>query len=183
MLNDNSPLHHFTISPLDSLDDLFARLRHATTPTEIEALQNGIWQLWLMTGDQRLDKELEAGLRALAAGDYTAAIRVFTAIIEEQPEFAEAWNKRATAYFLRASTGLPCSILPKPCSGSPGTLGPCRAGPRFCKPWATTGPLCGPCGAWKHYALTCRACKLDCTTCATSSRRIYRPTYSCATLY
>ncbi|UOQ53895.1 tetratricopeptide repeat protein [Hymenobacter cellulosivorans] len=86
---------------MSALDDLFAQLRTATTPTEIEALQNGIWQLWLMSGEQRLDKEMEAGLRVLAAGDYTAAIRVFTGVIEQRPEFAEAWNKRATAYYLR----------------------------------------------------------------------------------
>ncbi|PJJ53009.1 tetratricopeptide repeat protein [Hymenobacter chitinivorans] len=86
---------------MSTLDDLFAQLRVATTPTEIDALQNGIWQLWLMSGDPRLDKEMEAGLRVLAAGDYTAAIRVFTGVLEQQPEFAEAWNKRATAYYLR----------------------------------------------------------------------------------
>ncbi|TGE21365.1 hypothetical protein E5K00_13835 [Hymenobacter aquaticus] len=86
---------------MDTLDNLFARLRVATAPQEIEALQNGIWQLWLTTGDWQQDKELEIGLRALAAGDYTAAIGVFSRLIEWQPGFAEGWNKRATAYYLR----------------------------------------------------------------------------------
>ncbi|TGE27613.1 tetratricopeptide repeat protein [Hymenobacter metallicola] len=86
---------------MSTLDDLFAQLRAATTPAEIEALQNGIWQIWLMTGDQHLDKEMEAGLRALAAGDYTAAIKSFTFMVEERPNLAEGWNKRATAYYLR----------------------------------------------------------------------------------
>jgi tetratricopeptide (TPR) repeat protein len=86
---------------LDSLDDLFARLRTATAPTEIEALQSGIWHLWLETGDPVLDKQLEVGMRALAAGDYTPAIHSFTGLIEARPAFAEGWNKRATAYYLR----------------------------------------------------------------------------------
>ena len=34
-------------------------------------------------------------------GDYPAAIEHFTAIIDHDPDFAEAWNKRATAYYLR----------------------------------------------------------------------------------
>ncbi|WP_324674460.1 hypothetical protein [Hymenobacter sp. GOD-10R] len=85
----------------NELDELFARLRVATTPAEIEALQDGIWQLWLATGDQLLDKYLEAGIRALAAGDYTHAITEFTHLIEARPSFAEGWNKRATAYYLR----------------------------------------------------------------------------------
>ncbi|MBO2010614.1 tetratricopeptide repeat protein [Hymenobacter negativus] len=83
------------------LDDLFARLRLATTPAEIETLQNGIWQLWLTTGDVALDKELEAGMRALQAEEFTVAIKHFTYIIQLNPNFTEAWNKRATAYYLR----------------------------------------------------------------------------------
>ena len=83
------------------LDDLFACLRLAKVPAEIEALQNGIWQQWLTSGDVALDKELEAGMRALQAGDQTLAIKHFTHLIQLSPDFTEAWNKRATAYYLR----------------------------------------------------------------------------------
>ena len=86
---------------LDDLDELFARLRVAAAPAEIEVLQNGIWQLWLTTADVALDKELESGMRALQAGDHALAIAHFTRIIEANPEFPEGWNKRATAYYLR----------------------------------------------------------------------------------
>ncbi|HEX8330770.1 MAG TPA: tetratricopeptide repeat protein [Hymenobacter sp.] len=83
------------------LDELFARLRMALAPAEVEALQNGIWQVWLCSGDVALDKRLEAGMRAMQAGDHTLAIKEFTEIIERNPAFTEAWNKRATAYYLR----------------------------------------------------------------------------------
>lgn len=86
---------------MSTLDELFVHLREATTPAEIETLQNGIWQIWLTTGEHILDKHLEAGMRALSAGDYTQAINDFTALIELQPNYAEGWNKRATAYYLR----------------------------------------------------------------------------------
>jgi len=86
---------------MNTLDELFVRLREASTPTEIETLQNGIWQIWLTTGNQVLDKHLEAGMRALASGNYTEAIADFTLLIERQPAYAEGWNKRATAYYLR----------------------------------------------------------------------------------
>ncbi len=83
------------------LDELFARLRLAAAPAEIEVLQNGIWQVWLATGEAALDKELETGMRAMQAGDHAPAIAHFTRIIEVKPDFAEGWNKRATAYYLR----------------------------------------------------------------------------------
>ena len=83
------------------LNDLFARLRLAAAPAEIEALQNGIWQLWLASGDAATDKALEVGLRAMQADDLALAIQQFTTIILLNPGFSEAWNKRATAHYLR----------------------------------------------------------------------------------
>ena len=83
------------------LDDLFARLRLATAPPEIEALQSGIWEVWLSTGDAALDKELEAGMRAMGAEDYPQAIIHFNHIILLKDDSAEAWNKRATTHYLR----------------------------------------------------------------------------------
>lgn len=87
------------------LDDLFAQLRTASAPAEIEALQSGVWQLWLTPpsgpGAQALAKELEAGMRALQADDLSRAIVTFTALIAAAPAWAEAWNKRATAHYLR----------------------------------------------------------------------------------
>lgn len=48
-----------------------------------------------------LDKELEAGMRAMHADDYTLAIKLFSSIILLNPDSAEGWNKRATAHYLR----------------------------------------------------------------------------------
>ncbi|WP_375416505.1 tetratricopeptide repeat protein [uncultured Hymenobacter sp.] len=83
------------------LDELFERLRTATAPLEIEALQSGIWQIWLSTGEPGPDKLLEAGMRAMSAGDHTLAIAEFDELIAAIPDYAEGWNKRATAYYLR----------------------------------------------------------------------------------
>ncbi|RAK67933.1 tetratricopeptide repeat protein [Hymenobacter edaphi] len=83
------------------LDELFQRLQTATAPLEIEALQQGIWQLWLETDDVALNKHLESGMRALSAEDYTRAIADFGWIVAQHPAYAEGWNKRATAHYLR----------------------------------------------------------------------------------
>ncbi|RTQ47237.1 hypothetical protein EJV47_20300 [Hymenobacter gummosus] len=83
------------------LDELFQRLRTATAPLEIEALQQGIWQLWLETDEVALNKHMESGMRAIAAEDYARAIADFSWITEQYPSYAEGWNKRATVYYLR----------------------------------------------------------------------------------
>jgi tetratricopeptide (TPR) repeat protein len=85
------------------LDQLFVQLREARTPELIDQLQDQIWAQWLKTGDPYIDHQMEEGLAAMETDDYTTAIEAFTDVVGQRPGFFEAWNKRATAYFLRGS--------------------------------------------------------------------------------
>lgn len=85
------------------LDHLFVQLREARTPEQIDDLQDRIWACWLDSGDSDLDACMEEGMTAMQADDYSTAIACFSEAIEARPHFFEAWNKRATAYFLRGS--------------------------------------------------------------------------------
>jgi tetratricopeptide (TPR) repeat protein len=40
------------------------------------------------------------GTEQMQRGDLAEAVGTFTEIIKRKPDFAEAWNKRATAYYL-----------------------------------------------------------------------------------
>ena len=40
------------------------------------------------------------GIVAMGARNYPEALRAFNLVIEEAPQFAEGWNKRATVYYL-----------------------------------------------------------------------------------
>ena len=46
-----------------------------------------------------MDLLLKRGREAMAAGRNDEAIEHFTALIDHDPDFAEGWNARATAYF------------------------------------------------------------------------------------
>ena len=59
-----------------------------------------VWAVWSRSGDARLDDLFKQGTEQMAGGRLREAIATFTRIIERKPEFAEGWNKRATAYFL-----------------------------------------------------------------------------------
>lgn len=80
------------------LDDLFARLQKADTE-QAGRIESEIWIEWSKSGSPALDLLLQRGRDAMAAGDNVTAIDHFTAIIDQDPSFAEAWNARATAYF------------------------------------------------------------------------------------
>ena len=59
-----------------------------------------MWSVWSRSGDDEVDKLFHVGVMQLSDRRFAPAVRTFTRIIERKPEFAEGWNKRATAYFL-----------------------------------------------------------------------------------
>jgi tetratricopeptide (TPR) repeat protein len=82
------------------LEELFERLQSTTNSVEARELQARIWHVWIASGSDTVDLLMNRGSQAMAAGQYDAALEVFTSIVELDPDFAEGWNKRATLYYL-----------------------------------------------------------------------------------
>src|SRR4051794_32366474 len=59
-----------------------------------------LWRIWARSGNPDVDKLYQAGVDEMSAGMLEQSIATFTRIIALAPDFAEGWNKRATAYFL-----------------------------------------------------------------------------------
>ncbi|MCW5620195.1 MAG: tetratricopeptide repeat protein [Burkholderiales bacterium] len=91
------------------------QLGHSGTMPDVEALldalrdrdrqvrvlaERAIWSVWLRSGDEDVDALLRKGIAHMEARQMGAAVDAFTRVIERRPDFAEGWNKRATAYFL-----------------------------------------------------------------------------------
>jgi len=62
--------------------------------------ENSVWQVWSRSGDPDADSLLQVGIEQMNSGDGPAAVETFSKVIQKKPDFAEAWNKRATVYFL-----------------------------------------------------------------------------------
>ncbi len=84
----------------DKLDELFAELRQVATPEEARPIEDAIWELWLESGDVELDSLMLFGMSAIEVGNLAAALATFDQLIETAPDYAEAWNKRATVHYL-----------------------------------------------------------------------------------
>ncbi len=82
------------------LKDLFTNLKEAPSPAAAAGLEGQIWSIWAKSGDASLDEVFEVGSQAMAVGDLTTALKIFDAIVQKAPNFAEGWNKRATIYYL-----------------------------------------------------------------------------------
>ena len=82
------------------LDSLFFQLQSTSAETEARALEKRIWKIWLESGDTLVDQLMVGGVEAMGGGDYETALTAFNSIVEDAPDFAEGWNKRATLYWL-----------------------------------------------------------------------------------
>lgn len=59
-----------------------------------------LWKIWARSGDPDVDVVFQHGVDQMNQQDFSEAIETFSQIIQKKPDFAEAWNKRATIYFL-----------------------------------------------------------------------------------
>mgnify|MGYP005671561595 CR=1 FL=1 len=82
------------------LNNLFKKLNETENQDEIRDLISDIWNIWYEVDDPKVIEYFEKGIQAMNLRNYPLAIRFFNNLIEEDPNFAEGWNKRATAHFM-----------------------------------------------------------------------------------
>ena len=99
LLNSNAKNHN--LIQVAELNKLFDDLSMINNPQEADILEKKIWAVWNKHPNQKnLTEKLELGTNLMYQGQYDYALKVFTNIIETDPEWSEAWNKRATLLFL-----------------------------------------------------------------------------------
>ena len=82
------------------LDKLFLELKKNIQSLSSRIAQQ-IWMLWSThPTDQKLTSLLDEGSRLVQDQKLNRAIDVFTEAIELDPSWAEAWNKRATVFYM-----------------------------------------------------------------------------------
>ncbi|MFZ5783593.1 MAG: tetratricopeptide repeat protein [Pseudomonadota bacterium] len=82
------------------LDTLFEKLQSATDPLAIQSLESAIWEQWIMVPDAQQRGLMLRGIGEMQQRQLKQSIETFSALIAMAPELSEAWNKRATAYWL-----------------------------------------------------------------------------------
>jgi tetratricopeptide (TPR) repeat protein len=84
------------------MDDAPALIAALRDPDEVvrAIAEEALWAVWSRSGDERADELLRRGIAEMGAEHLGDAIAIFTRVIQLRPDFAEAWNKRATVYFL-----------------------------------------------------------------------------------
>src|SRR5215470_18815656 len=84
-----------------NIDFLFGALKAAPDEASAKAVEDRIWAVWTGAGNETTNLLMSRAKKAADDKDYDLAIRMLSSIIEIKPDFTEAWNRRATIYFLK----------------------------------------------------------------------------------
>ena len=82
-----------------NLDTLFEALKIAPDDDSARAIEQRIWALWMPSGSDTCDLLMGRVQAATEQKDFELAV------IELKPSYTEAWNRRATMYFLQKDYG------------------------------------------------------------------------------
>ncbi len=93
------------VGTMADADRLVSRLRDEDERVR-DVSAAAMWQIWSRSGDKAIDALYQKGLQQMEASQLREAVTTFTAIIAKRPAFAEAWNKRATIYFVMGELDL-----------------------------------------------------------------------------
>ena len=92
---------HSDESQNKKLDRLFNQLKISENSLSAKKIENKIWKLWIThPSEQVLTNLLAEGSSYMSENQLDNAHKVFTKVIELDPNWAEAWNKRATVSYL-----------------------------------------------------------------------------------
>ena len=83
------------------LDFLFGALKAAPDDVSARHVEARIWALWMQTPSDTAALLMVRAKAAMDAQQIDVALKLLDAIIKLRPDYTEAWNRRATLYYLQ----------------------------------------------------------------------------------
>jgi tetratricopeptide (TPR) repeat protein len=83
------------------LDFLFGALKAAPDETSARHVEARIWALWLHTPSDTAALLMMRAKTAMYAQQMDVAQKLLDSVVKLRPDYIEAWNRRATLYYLR----------------------------------------------------------------------------------
>jgi tetratricopeptide (TPR) repeat protein len=88
-----------------NLNTLFDALKIAPDEASAKAIEERIWTAWMVSGSDTCNLLMTRVKAASDDKNYDLAIKLLSAIVTIKPDYVEAWNQRATIYFLKEDFG------------------------------------------------------------------------------
>src|SRR6202158_1820176 len=87
------------------LDFLFGALKAAPAGDSAKNLEARIWAMWLQTPSDTAALLMMRAKAAMDAQQMDVALKLLDAVVKLRPDYVEAWNRRATLYYLKNDYG------------------------------------------------------------------------------
>jgi tetratricopeptide (TPR) repeat protein len=87
------------------LDFLFGALKAAPDEVSAKHVEARIWAMWLQTPSDTAALLMSRAKAAVDAKQMDIALKLLDATIKLRPDYVEAWNRRATVYYLKNDYG------------------------------------------------------------------------------
>ena len=91
--------------PAHNLDFLFGALKVAPDDVTAKAIEGRIWALWSTPHSDTTTLLMARVQMAIEQKDIDLAIKLLNGIIKIKPKYVEAWNRRATLYYMKKDYG------------------------------------------------------------------------------
>ena len=82
------------------LDSLLGKLHNASPHMDVSRIEQEIWEIWSRNSSPTAEVLLRQSSVAISAGDLDPAEQMLSQLVEVYPTFAEAWNRRASLYYV-----------------------------------------------------------------------------------
>jgi tetratricopeptide (TPR) repeat protein len=92
-------------APTFGLDTLFSALKIAPDEASAKAIEDRIWAIWMASDSDTCTLLMSRAKDATDDKDYDLAIKLLDAVIAIKPDYVEAWNRRATLYYINHEYG------------------------------------------------------------------------------
>ena len=88
-----------------NLDFLFGALKLAPDDVTAKAIEERIWAVWTLSRSDTANLLMTRVKTAIETKDTDLAITLLDSIIKIKPDYVEAWNRRATIYYIKKDYG------------------------------------------------------------------------------
>jgi tetratricopeptide (TPR) repeat protein len=88
-----------------SLDFLFGALKVAPDDTIAKAIEERIWAQWVISRSDTANLLMTRVKTAIEAHEMDLAIKLLDSVVKIKPDYIEAWNRRATLYYMKKDYG------------------------------------------------------------------------------
>src|SRR5512141_1637450 len=89
----------------NNVDFLFGALKVAPDDETAHAIEQRIWSLWMHSRSDTATLLMTRVQKAVEDKDLDLALKLLDAIVKIRPDYIEAWNRRATIFYMKKDYG------------------------------------------------------------------------------